>query len=68
MARPAVCWGAANHKHKPGCRKGRPLCRWRRASPCTCPAYHYPHRNGSGRCGDPVKMDAWVHGPAEVAA
>jgi len=40
---------------KRGCRLGRPLCaRQRRKTkkyrPCTCQAYHYPHRHGSGRC------------------
>ena len=46
--------------HKPGCRKDRPLCRWRRkqyaalkfgvAGPCRCSAYHFPHRPGAGEC------------------
>lgn len=38
---------------KRSCRRGRPLCR-RADNPrnvtCQCPAYHYPHRLGSGNC------------------
>lgn len=43
------CWGPEAHKHKAGCRPGRPLCRWRRRAKglCSCPAFHYPHRDGS---------------------
>lgn len=38
-----------------GCRISRPLCARMRArttkyESCSCPAYHYPHRRGSGRC------------------
>ncbi len=37
------------------CRTARPLCAKMRAKTlkyqvCECPAYHYPHRRGSGRC------------------
>lgn len=41
------------HKHAAGCRPARPLCRWQRKvqeakyGPCSCPAYHFPHRRGS---------------------
>ena len=40
---------------KKGCRLKRPLCKWmaektERYRKCSCGAYHYPHRNGSGRC------------------
>ena len=40
---------------KSGCRPGRPLCAKMRATTlkyqsCTCGAYHYPHRRGSGIC------------------
>jgi hypothetical protein len=51
----ARCWG--HHGHKAGCRPGRPLCRWRRTK-CDCPAYHFPHRDGGGRCGHPERMQA----------
>lgn len=47
-------------RHKPRCRKDRPLCRWRRSAyaakkfgsggPCYCSAYHFPHRVGAGDC------------------
>jgi hypothetical protein len=40
-----------DHAHVKDCRPGRPLCRYRRAAPCWCLAYHYPHRLGSGACG-----------------
>ena len=40
-------------KRKRRCRRGRPLCR-RQDNPrnltCTCSAYWYPHRVGSGQC------------------
>ena len=58
------CWGREKHKHRPGCRKGRPLCRWRRGAPCECGAYHYPHREGGGRCGDIEALNTWLHGPS----
>jgi hypothetical protein len=43
-----VCY---EHGHVKGCRTGRPLCRYRRPAACTCGAYHFPHRAGSGLCG-----------------
>ena len=30
--------------------------------PCTCPAYHFPHRAGSGRCGH---QEQWYKGYEE---
>lgn len=49
---PAQCWGARREQHSIKCRPARPACRWRRRANglCTCVAYHYPHRTGSGRC------------------
>ncbi len=46
--------------HAPGCRPGRPLCKWRRKATskyhvCNCPAYFFPHRSGSGLCGHPER-------------
>lgn len=41
--------------HVKACRKSRPLCRWRRREigvVCGCDAYHFPHRRGSGCCGN----------------
>lgn len=51
--RPLKCCGDAEHQHRRECRKGRPLCRWRRraAGLCRCSMYHYPHRAKSGACG-----------------
>lgn len=63
MAKPR-CWGLARECHVKGCRTTRPLCRYRRkSSVCYCDAYHYPHRDGSGRCGDAEAMDRFVNGP-----
>lgn len=62
------CWGKEPHKHRKGCRRGRPLCRWRRPRPCDCGAYHYPHREGSGRCNDLAAINEWLHGPAHEEA
>jgi hypothetical protein len=47
--------GTAAH-HAKGCRPGRPLCRWQRDGDakygvCTCGAHAFPHRRGSGLCG-----------------
>jgi hypothetical protein len=30
---------------------------------CSCGAYHYPHRKGSGLCGNPERMWALAYGP-----
>lgn len=51
---PAVCHGAFRHQHAIACRPARPRCRWRRKANglCNCDRYHYPHRDGSGHCGD----------------
>ncbi len=54
-----------HHKHKPGCRKGRPLCKARRIArwgQCECGAYPFPHRKGGGAC-DTVNMNALIYGP-----
>ena len=70
----AVCYGAdpAHAVHVKGCRPGRPLCRYRRLerpnrAPCHCGAYPFAHRTGSGRCGDPERMETFVHGPLRAA-
>ena len=49
---PPKCFGAEKRKHAIKCRPARPACRWRRRERglCTCVAYHFPHRSGSGRC------------------
>lgn len=62
--RPEVCYGPAPHQHAKGCHPARPLCRWmRRVQPqrqmCDCGAYHFPHRRGSGACGDPMKAERY---------
>lgn len=55
--------------HDKGCRPGRPLCSYRRAQnpkrkACGCGVYHYPHRIGSGACGNPffpfVSNERWM--------
>lgn len=56
-------------KHRKGCRKGRPLCRYRRAETqkykrCSCSAYWFPHRAKSGLCGDPEKLSREIWGPS----
>lgn len=56
---------------KRNCRRGRALCR-RQDNPrnlnCNCPAYHFVHRIGSGRCLSNPKgverMNAVVYGSA----
>ncbi len=53
------------HKHKDGCRKGRPLCSIRRKARwglCECGAYPFPHRTGGGLC-NPSNMNAMLYGP-----
>ncbi len=67
--RPKCCYGAAPSQHAAYCRPGRPRCRWRRreAGICSCGAYHYPHRTGSGRCGNLEAQDHHAHGPASEA-
>lgn len=45
------CWGPEADKHQAGCSPSTPMCRYRRPAPCNCPALHFPHRAGSGRCG-----------------
>ncbi len=59
--RPKSCYGpdAARARHAVGCRPARPLCRFMRQAQkakygvCGCGAYHFPHRRGSGQCGNP---------------
>jgi len=31
--------------------------------PCHCPAYHYPHRYGSGLCGNQEAQNLLLYGP-----
>lgn len=60
---------------KPGCRRGRPLCR-RTDNPrnftCYCSNYHYPHRLGSGQCSaNPravERMNALCYGTHALSA
>ena len=44
--------------HKPHCTIGHPTCKWRRKEAgqvvCDCPAYGFPHRQGSGLCGQQI--------------
>lgn len=47
-SRPKRCYGDSPEKHAKRCRDARPLCRWRRARPCTCDAYPFPHRGSGG--------------------
>ena len=48
------CFGPAGWQHRKGCSVWHPKCRWRRVEaygpPCTCSAYHFPHREHSGSC------------------
>lgn len=53
------CFGPGRAQHAPGCRPGRPLCRWARKiretrRACFCAAYAFPHRNGSGACAEGI--------------
>lgn len=75
MKAPARCYGngRTGHVHAKGCHRARPLCRAMRAthprrSVCNCPAYWFPHRVGSGRCGNHEAMDRFVHGPIPADA
>ena len=65
MKLPKRCYGPSADRatHCRNCRPGRPLCRFRRETPCLCDAYHYPHRPGSGRCDDVAALEAWIYGP-----
>lgn len=52
------CWISGDTViHMPDCRPARPLCKWMREvqdwkyGVCTCAAYPWPHRRGSGCCG-----------------
>jgi hypothetical protein len=73
VKRPKRCWGAASEQHAAGCRRGRPLCRFRRKTnpkrrACFCPAYHFPHRFGGGLCGNPAAIDALIWGGRKAVA
>lgn len=51
------CYGNARaYIHGRSCRPARPLCKRRRKEAgqlvCECPSYCFPHRLGSGHCGD----------------
>ena len=61
------CWGPKADQHARECRRGRPLCRWRRSRPCGCDRYHFPHRPESGRCGDEQKFIEWMMTPRRRA-
>ena len=52
------CYGPADEQHIRACRKGRPLCRWRREKPCNCGAHAYPHRRPKD--GSPCNANAWA--------
>lgn len=58
MRRREHCSGP--ERHVKNCRPGRPLCRWRRAKPCGCDRYWFPHRPESGRCGSEEKYVEWM--------
>ena len=56
------CWG---DEHVAGCSLSSPMCRARRApTRCYCPAYHFPHRMGSGLCGNADAAAELLYGPA----
>jgi hypothetical protein len=68
VPKPKRCWGPEVNQHAPGCRPGRPLCRWARRvrpkrRPCNCGAYHFPHRLGGGLCGHPDRLAKVMWGP-----
>jgi hypothetical protein len=55
------CYASGGGKrivHKPHCTVGHPKCKWRRKEAgqvvCDCPAYGFPHRQGSGLCGQQI--------------
>lgn len=63
------CSGPERHVKK--CRPHRPLCRWQakvlpRYRVCACGVYHFPHRAGSGLCGNPEKAFDRYMGPCEA--
>ncbi len=78
MARRDACWRRCDRTefHCPGCRPGRPRCRYRRAQlagkkaggrevpPCDCPAYAFPHRAQGGICGNREAFAVKVYGPS----
>lgn len=68
--KPKSCHGNehSGYRHCPKCRRGRPQCAAMRKTnpkrkPCGCDAYHFPHRAGSGRCGNLEKQWAHIYGP-----
>lgn len=66
---PEQCWGPAPSQHQKYCHPKRPKCRWRRAKHlpkykiCECGIYHFPHRAGSGLCGNPERFEAALRDP-----
>lgn len=52
--KPKKCFGAEDWKHRKGCSRSHPKCKWRRVmlygGPCFCTSYHFPHRPDSGPC------------------
>jgi hypothetical protein len=62
FVRSSSCHGSKKlgYRHHRDCRPGRPLCAAMRAinpkrRACGCDAYHFPHRVGSGVCGNAIK-------------
>lgn len=54
--------------HLSGCSPGRPRCRAHRAKNrkwkiCRCDWYPFPHRKGSGLCGNQTKQWERLYGP-----
>lgn len=57
-------------RHIKACRPHRPLCSWQakvlpRYRVCVCGVYWFPHRTGSGLCGNPEKAFERYMGPCE---
>lgn len=51
-ARKKPCTCGKGHPRFGRCRASRPLCPLRRARPCHCDGYHFPHRPRSPLCED----------------
>ena len=65
---PKWCWGPRATQHIKGCHPKRPKCGYRRkfytkkyGPPCECGVYHFPHRKGSGLCGNPRREFEWLN-------
>lgn len=68
MTTPDLCYGPDADQHAKGCSASHPLCRWRRAATrCLCDAYHYPHRKGSGFCGNADRRALEMYGDGTIA-